>query len=215
MPNKRLGIEYPKRSGIIITPKVNPTGSTAYRVDIAPTITGAQREQRQFPTKEKAEEHATRRHLEITRFGHAAFSLNAWQRQDAARAIQILSRFNLTLEDAAKLASTHAKAAQEPITVSDLRSRFLQAPGRRKGKLIQRRQLTVHNLEWRTARFAKQHGALSAAEIQTEHVKAWLISLGKLSPVSLNNYRRSLHALFSYGVIEGYCVANPVTKVPL
>jgi integrase len=31
----------------------------------------------------------------------------------------------------------------------------------------------------------------------------------------LNNYRRALHALFAFGVSEGNCVANPVSKIPL
>lgn len=215
MPNKRVGVEYPAKSGIIITPKTNPSGTKAYRVDIPASLTGSNREQRQFPTKEDAQEYASKRHLEIAKFGHAAFSLDAWQRQDAVRALQILARFNLSLESAAMLAAANSKVAQEPVTISELRTRFLASPGRKKTKLIQRRSLTIHNLTWRTARFAKQYGAASAATIQTSHIASWFEKLGPMSAVSLNNYRRALHAMFAFAVDGGFCVVNPVSKIPL
>lgn len=215
MPNKRKGNEFPPKSGIIISPKTNPSGSKAYRVDIAASITGSSREQRQFPTRETAQEYARKRHLEVTRFGQAAFSLTARQREDAARAIEILKDLNLNLEEAAKLAVKHTPIIHGQTSVKELRRRFLAAPGRRKSKLMQRRPLTLHNLTWRSARFEKEHGNRMVTEICTEQVRGWLTSLGELSPVSLNNYRRVLHAMFAYAVAEGYCAANPIAKVPL
>ena len=107
MPNIRIGDEFPAKSGIIVAPKFNPSGSRAYRVEISASITGKRREQRQFPTKEEARLYATKRHSEITQFGHAAFTLTSAQRNDATRAIILLSSYCLTLEDAAKLAISH------------------------------------------------------------------------------------------------------------
>ena len=215
MPNQRKGEEYPPKSGIIICSKINPSGSTAYRVDIPATITGKTREQRQFPVKDEAREYAKMRHSEITRFGHSAFALTAAQRNDAARAIEILSPYNLSLEEAARLAVKHVPEIREQITVTELRALFLAAPGRRKSKLTQRRAHTLHNLKWRTARFDKVHGESSVTEIRPTQAREWLTSLGALSPVSLNNYRRALHAMFSFALIEGYCTANPIAKIPL
>jgi len=54
MPTQRVAEECPLKSGILIAQKTNPTGSRAYRVDIAASLTAARREQRQFPSKEKA-----------------------------------------------------------------------------------------------------------------------------------------------------------------
>lgn len=184
-------------------------------MDIPATISGTSREQRQFPTKDDAQRYASERHIEITRFGHAAFALTARQRDDAARAIEILKRHNLTLEQAAKLLAMHVPVAKEPLSLTELRSRFLAAPGRRKAKIVQRRPLSVHNLAWRTARFEKAFGKSIASEIRTEEIRVWLATLGKLSPVSLNNYRRALHAMFAFAASEGYCIANPVAKIPL
>jgi len=215
MSNHRKGEEYPAKSGIIVTLKFNPSGSRAYRVDIPATITGLLREQRQFLTKEKARDYAAQRHLEITQFGHAAFALTSRQRDDATRAIALLSPHGLTLEAAANVALKHLPKVQAQTTVTTLRTLFLKAPGKRRAKLTSRRSQTLQNLTWRTARFEKTFGSHNASTLRTEQVREWLSSLGKLSPVSLNNERRVLHAMFSFAVNEGYCVANPITKVPL
>ncbi len=215
MPTKRQGEEYPAKSGIIITAKRNPSGSKAYRVDIAPTITGQNREQKQFPTQAEARSHASRRHEEITRFGHSAFSLSASQRHDATRALGLLLPYGLTLEDAAKLAILHTPRIREGATTTQVRALFLKAPGRRKNKLTPRRPHTLRGLKWRTARFEKTFGAVDVSKIQTDQVKEWLTAQGELSPVSLNNLRRALHAMFGFAVTEGYCRANPVTALPL
>lgn len=215
MPTKRKGEEYPAKSGIIITPKRNPSGSRAYRVDIAATITGQGREQRQFPTLADARSHATRRHDEITRFGHSAFALSASQRHDATRAIGLLMPYGLTLEDAAKLAISHTPRIREGATVTQVRALFLKAPGRRKNMLTPRRPHTLRGLKWRTARFEKTFGSVDVSKIQTAQVKEWLAAQGELSPVSLNNLRRALHAMFGFAVAEGHCRVNPVTALPL
>jgi len=167
------------------------------------------------PHLEEAREHARKRHSEVTRLGHDAFLLTSSQRNDAVRAIEVLKPFKLTMEAAAKLAVSHLPTNRGQVSVAELRKLFLAAPGRRKSQLLQRRPLTLHNLEWRTNRFAREHGERPLLEISSNTVAQWLSSLGKLSPVSLNNYRRSLHAMFGFAVAEGYCVTNPVSKIPL
>ncbi len=215
MPNIRIGDEFPPKSGIIISPKINPSGSKAYRVDIPASLTGKSREQRQFQTQSEAREYASKRHAEITQFGHTAFCLSSYQRNDATRAIELLAPYSISLEAAAKLAISHMPKLHARTTITTLRRLFLEAPGRRKSRLTQRRPHTLHNLEWRTARFEKQFGTLDVTAIKADHVKDWLVSLGKLSPVSLNNYRRAFHAMFSFAVTEEYCSSNPIAKVPL
>lgn len=215
MPNKRQGEEFPSKSGILITPKFNPSGSKAYRVDIPATITGKTREQRQFPTKEDAQKYARQRNEEIIRFGHVAFTLTASQREDATRAIEILKGYNLSLEEAARRIAKQTSQSKGPLTLRELRDKLLAAPGRRKSQAIQRRPLTLHTLGWRTAHLLKKLGNEMVSEVTVEQVRTCFASLGKLSPVSLNNYRRALHAMFAFAVLEGYCVTNPVAKIPL
>jgi len=115
MPNKRKREEYPSKSGIIVSPKTNPSGSKAYRVDIPATITGRQREQRQFRTKEEARNHARQRYAEITRFGHAAFNLTAHQREDAFRAIGYLGRADLSEAQITKKAARRIIFRARPV----------------------------------------------------------------------------------------------------
>lgn len=215
MPTQRQAEEYPPKSGILIAAKTNPSGSRAYRVDIAASLTGAVREQRQFRTKDEAQQYAKQRHAEIVRFGHAAFSLTAQQRSDALRALAILSQHNLSLEDAAKFVALHRPEQREQLTVTELFGRFMASPGRRKAKAIPRRPMTVANIKWRVVRFQKVFGDRMASGVSHDEVHEWLRSLGELSPISFNNYRRVLHALFAFGVSQGCCMSNPVAKVPL
>jgi hypothetical protein len=134
MPTLRTAEEYPSKSGILIAQKTNPSGSHAYRMDIASSLTGASREQRQFPTKEKAQRYAKERRTEIVWLGHAAFSLSSQQRADALKALAILGPYKLSVEDAAKYAATHRATQGEPLKVSELHRRFMAVPGRRKAK---------------------------------------------------------------------------------
>ncbi|MBP9913727.1 MAG: tyrosine-type recombinase/integrase [Opitutaceae bacterium] len=215
MPTQRIADEYPPKSGILIAHKTNPTGSRAYRVDIASSLTGAQREQRQFPTKEQACRYAKQRHEEIVRHGHAAFALTTHQRSDALKALALLSSCNVTLCEAARIVVKQHAVTRERLTVSQLYARFMAAPGRRKSQAIPRRPLTVINLTWRLNRFERDFGSRMASEVTTSEVQAWLASLGPLSAISFNNHRRVLHAMFAYGLSEGYLASNPIAKIPL
>ena len=215
MPTQRTAEEYPPKSGILIAQKTNPTGSRAYRVDIAASLTGSMREQRQFPTKAKAQQYAKQRHDEMLKHGHAAFVLTTTQRGDAMKALALLESCNLSLTEAARIAASQCRTNREQLTVSQLYSRFMLAPGRRKARAIPRRPLTVINLTWRLNRFEKAFGARMAGEVSTNEVRDWLASLGELSATSFNNYRRVLHAMFVFGVAEDYLASNPIAKIPL
>ena len=215
MPQKRKGEEYPVKSGILITEKINPSGSHAFRVTIAASITGAKREQRQFLDRKDAQDYAKQRHIEIQRFGHSAFALTANQRGDAYRALGILKPFNFSLEDAAKFVAKQIPQQKEQLTVKELFLRFIVSPGKRKSCAMIRRQSTLTNISWRIGRFQKKFGTRVASQISTDEIKSWMTSLGQQSPVSLNNYRRVLHSLFAFGLTEGYCANNPVSKIQL
>lgn len=215
MPAIRHGEEYPPKSGIIITSKQNPSGKRAWRVDISAKRTGGQREQKQFRTKEAAQKHASQRWNDIQLVGQRAFALTGAEREDAVRALEILKESGLSLLEAAKVAIRYAKPAQKSITIKKLRDLFLAAPANRRGKLIQRRTRSQGNQRVRTAAFVDSMPTASAGEITPDMVKEWLQRLSRLSPVTRNNYRRCLHAMFSFAVSEGYCVTNPVSKIPL
>lgn len=215
MPAKRLAEEYPPKSGILIAQKINPAGSRAYRVDIAPSLTGSIREQRQFPTREEALGYAKTRHAEILRLGYGAFTLSDDQRHEALKALAILESYDLGLVEAVRIATTHVRCKRERLTVSELYARFIASPGKRRARAVKRQPLTIHNLTWRLNRFANVFGERQSAEITTSDVQGWLNSLGNLSAISFNNYRRVLHALFGFGVSEGYLSSNPVARIPL
>lgn len=215
MPAKRQGEEYPAKSGIIITNKTNPSGKIAWRVDISAKRTGGQREQKQFKRKEAAQTYAAQRWKEIQSVGQRAFALTAPQREDAARAFELLAGTYLTLLDAVKLGLKHQQPAKERITVSQLRELFLASPARRHGKLIQRRPRSQGNQRARTLVFVSSCPESHANEITTEALKSWFSTREWNSPITRNNYRRAIHAMFSFAVTEGYCLTNPASKLPV
>jgi integrase len=215
MPATRQGAEYPPKSGIIITSKTNPSGKRAWRVDISAKRTGGQREQKQFRTKEAAEKHASQRWQDIQSVGQRAFALTGAEREDAVRALEILKDSGLSLLEAVKVAIRYARPSKQQITLAKLRELFLAAPAKRRGKLIERRARSQGNQKVRTAAFVDSMPGKKADEITPEIIKGWLQQLTAPSPVTRNNYRRSLHAMFSFAVTEGYCIANPVAGIPL
>lgn len=215
MPTVRTGYEYPPKSGIIISPKLTPKGKSAWRIDISAKRTGSRREQRQFPTKEKAQAYAENRQREIANVGKQAFALDARQRSDAVQALAILGDCGLTLTKAAEIALKHMPAKGARLTVIQLRERFLAEPGRKKNKLVARRASSLADLRVRTMVFCNTHGGTFADEISTEAAKSWLGGMALLTPTTRNNYRRALHALFAYGVREGHCAENPISRVPM
>jgi site-specific recombinase XerD len=119
------------------------------------------------------------------------------------------------LAEAARIVVKQLAVMRERLTVSQLYARFMAAPGRRKSQAIPRRPLTLINLTWRLNRFERDFGNRIASEVTTSEVQAWLASFGKLSAISFNNHRRVLHAMFAYGLSEGYLASNPIAKISL
>ncbi len=215
MPSKRHGEEYPAKSGILITPKSNPSGKRAWRVDIPATRTGERRVQRQFRSKDAAYAFATERMAEIRRIGHHAFLLSPEQRQEAAIAYALLLPHPITLPDAIRLAIKHLRPGKGRVSLAELRDKFLTAPGRRRGRLLARRARSLETVRLRTARFVHAVGPCMADEVTTERVASWMNSLVGLSALTRNSYRLAVHAMFSFAVSEGYTVENPVARVPM
>jgi integrase len=210
MPAIRSGQEYPPKSGITVTRK----NDSAWRVDIPASRTGGKREQRQFKTKDEAKVYAGQRWSEIQSVGRQAFALSHHQRLDAMHALKILSEVGLTLAQAAQIARKHVASSAPELTVAALRGRFLSEPGHHRNRLVQRRGKTEADLRFRTGAFVKVHGERVVTAISHQVVRDWIGSLQDVSPVSRNNYRRALHAMFAYAVREEICAINPVAKVP-
>ena len=213
MPAQRIGEEYPAKSGIIITPKFNPSGRKVWRVDIPATRTGGQREQRQFKNRELACEYAEKRSDELKREGHAAALLTAAQRSEAVRAYDALKLFDIGLVEAVALAIKHLRPSDSRISLSELQQKFIAAPGSRHGRLVARRKLSSDTMRIRTAAFVRYVGQGMAHEVPTGAIKEWMTSLGHLSPLTRNSYRLAVHAMFAFAVNEGHCAENPASKV--
>lgn len=147
--------------------------------------------------------------------GQRAFALSGAEREDAARALDLLKPFGLSLLEAVTVAIRYACPSKETVTLSKLRELFLAAPANRRGRLVKRRARSQGNQRVRTAAFVNCFPQMNADEVTPEFLKQWFTKLGRLSPVTQNNYRRALHAMFAFAVSEGYSVTNPVAKIPL
>lgn len=211
----RLREEFPTRSGILISPKLNPSGSSAWRVDVSSRRTGGKRVQRQFRLKSEALDYARRTWLEIQAVGHRAFTLTGAEREDAVRALDLLRPIGLTLLAAAEVASKQHLPYTQRVKLDQLREMFLAAPARMRGRLVVRRPRSQANQRARTLAFTSCYPDLHADEVSTSLVKRWFASLDGISPLTRNNYRRAIHALFGFAVAEGHIRENPVSAVPM
>jgi integrase len=210
----RKGTEHPSKSGIIISEKTNPSGGTSWRVEISARRTGGSREQKQFATLASAKEHAERRWEEILAVGQAAFLLTGEQRFDAVNALRALEPTGLTLVQAAEIALKHSPLGKR-MTLEQLRTDFLSAPGKRLGKLVRRRSRTLETLTARTAAIVRTFGpSRLACEITPAEISRWLEKRDDWSPLTRNSYRLAAHAMFNYAVAHGHIGTNPVAQVP-
>lgn len=71
-----------------------------------------------------------------------------------------------------------------------------------------------HERDLRTKldKFAGRFGDRSASTLESREIENWLHAL-KLSPGSVNSYRRVLNLFFNYAVKRGYAATNPVSSI--
>ena len=160
-----------------------------------------------FPTRAAAEAEIVRRRQALLKYGTAADSFTAQDRLDLAKAKEILAPYGKTVVEAATLTATYLQRAEKSCTVDELREEILKAKAQ-DGKKVR----YLQDLRSRLGRFCEDFGEIKVAVVTGPEIDDWLRAL-PLSPVSRNNFRTVLNALFNFAVARRYRADNPIAEI--
>jgi integrase len=195
--------QRPKIRGLTIFP-LKIKGVDSWRV-VTPK-TGGGRWVKTFRDEKKARGFYEQQYDLVRNAGVAGFSLSEHQRVDAKAALEILTPFGATLQQAAQFYALQHEATVESQTVTEATRKLL---GAKKADGMSARYLK--DLRNRLDRFAETFGERKIRELTAPEIAEWLRGLG-LAPVTRNTFYLRVSALFSYAVECGWASNNPLGK---
>lgn len=169
-------------------------------------IEAGQRKQKYFKTRGAAEDWAVSREQEAFTHGTDA-AITAAERATVVDTRAALNEVGLSLRDAVEFAVAHQRTVLESCTVSEM---ILESLATRRRSGVSARHL--RDMQGKLKRFDKVFGNRSVVTITSKEVEEWLHGL-KLSPASLNSYRRILVVAFNDAKRNGQIERNPAEIV--
>ena len=169
-------------------------------------IEAGKRKQKGFKTRKAADKWAEDHEADTLKHGTAA-SLTKVERSAVLETRATLTELGLTIREALDYAIDYRRRSQKSATVATLIAEVIDA--RRKAGRSDR---YLEDLENRLGRFRDDFGERIVATITRDEIADWLHAL-KLSPVTVNNYRRILVVAFNDAIESKYAIENPADKV--
>jgi len=200
--------EFPKSSRIKILPVANKTSGQvfnySYRVSIPRIITGRERVQRQFRSKEDAEKFAKDAYGISKKHGESGFELTSDQLLEAKKAFRELEGTGLSLTQAVEFSIPRLQPRSGTRTVEEIVGEFLKT---KESKGF--RESGMRDLRNRLMTFCELFGHRKILEIDTNEIKSWIESM-PLSPRSRLNYLRRVKQIFIWAKDMMYIHDNPL-----
>jgi integrase len=160
-----------------------------------------------FRTRAEAELELARIKLKRAREGEDALAIPDSLRIMARDCAALLAPHDKTLAQATAFYLDHLEKLRRSISVADLVSEYQLSKGR--ANLC---KVHIRALDYRLGRFVRDFGAEPVRTLGPETIEDWLHGL-ELGPMSYNNFRSRLSALFSYGCARHYLDSNPIEAV--
>ncbi len=173
-----------------------------------------------FTSREAAAAYLTDHREKARQEGRAGLTFTQAERNDARRALDELRQFasaqperagGVTLTDAARHYVELLNRLTKTEPVAELITRFIEAK-----EADGRSDRYLSDLRSRLSDFGRTFGGKPAAAVSTRDLDEWLRSLAQkpysLSPQSRVNFRRVLHALFQFGLVQDLVRENPVAR---
>jgi integrase len=192
----------------ILREHVYPSGRKAWMVDCGTVrINGKVKRERYFyELKKDAESKRDLLRVQSKNEGQAAFELEPSQRDDAKKALEILSPHGATLRQAARFYVEHLDVISNRTPVSDVVAELLEAKAQ-----DGRSQAYIADIKVRLNAFATAFDGRIIHEIKPAELESYLRSLA-VGAVSRNNVKRLLGVLFSFAVKRRYTLKNPAAE---
>jgi integrase len=171
-------------------------------------LVDGKRKTKQFRSKSSAERYATKQRVQRRKYGEMAFQLSDAQREDAAKAVELL-KGRATLQEAVRffVAHTDPKAGKHPL--ADIIRAYID-----EARADNLRPRSIKDMEYRLEKLTGFFGGRMICEITRNDAENWMRSLRlrddkPMSELSKRHYRTVAGGLFNYA-LEHDCVAeNP------
>ena len=174
---------------------------------VAGYYVSGKRVRRFFPTKQEAQVFVDEIQIMTENLGTRATEIDQRLHVMALECHDLLAPYGKSLADATHFYRRHLEAVEKSCLLNELIVSFLESKEAEGSRHRYRKDLRN-----RLGRFQRQFGQRTVATISTRECDDWLKNL-PLEPSSRNSYRRALSVLFSYALVRGYCVENPVAKI--
>lgn len=168
---------------------------------------GGKRTSRVFPTKAEAEGHAAEVRVKVANEGAAAFHLPARMRDEAAKAIEVLKPYGVTITDAVNHYVKTVLAYRNAPPISEIVTRMVAEAENNK-----RRDRTVRELRERMKRFAQTFGTRQISSLSVEEVKDYLDDPTLAAQTRIHNATK-ISQLFNFAIRNGWADTNPVKNI--
>jgi integrase len=160
-----------------------------------------------FETKKKADAEAATKSQDVENLGVRALNLDHSQKVEAMTAFERLKPYGASLMEAVAYFLQSRECST--VTVADICARYITSR-----EQLQLSDRYLSNLRGTLGRFTAKIGQMRANDFKPEDAEGWLYSL-KVGPVSVNSYRRLLHAVFQYATDRKRIKENPIALVEL
>lgn len=171
------------------------------------------RDRKRFKTLADAKTWIDQKRVESVNLGRQAFSISDRDRIAITEARQSGKLGEVDLQDVIEYwLERHPTGEQK--TIYEVVGAFLDAPGRRGGRAVKRRERTEDNHRKRLARFVDAFGERSPSEIETSDIEAWL-DVNGWHGLNARNYLSSVRSMFRFAVLKGWALDDPTAKIEL
>jgi integrase len=160
-----------------------------------------------FETKKKADTEAATKSQDVENLGVRALNLDHSQKVEAMAAFERLKPYGASLMEAVAYFLQSRECST--VTVADICARYITSR-----EQLQLSDRYLSNLRGTLGRFTVKVGQKRANDFKPEDAEDWLHGL-KVGPVSVNSYRRLLHAVFQYATDRKRIKENPIALVEL
>jgi len=161
-----------------------------------------------FASEREAKAQLKRLQAQIRIEGEKGLSLAAVDRILAAQAAELLRPYDKTVLDAARFYVEALEAAANDTTITILFGEYLESKRRAKHQAV-----SIGDIKQRLGRFNTEFGHRLAKSLEPDEIEVWLHGLVGLEPVTINHYRRLLHAFFAYLFKRRQIDTNPISVI--
>jgi integrase/recombinase XerC len=169
------------------------------------------RKRKVFETLPEAKTQADQWKIEAKNKGLSAFTMADRDRADVAEFRK--GERIVPLSDVFTFWGTHHPAG-EHVTIEALVESFLSAPGRRGGRIVERRPATTEGHRKRLRAFVATFGRHPAHEVTQDDIETFLDAHG-WSGLNRRHYLAAVRALFAFAVRKNHVGMNPAAGVEL